>query len=355
MIETASLRSNAYLGDILQQPAVLGRTLAALAAADFSAFRALAARLASGELRRLVLTGMGASYHALHPICLQLIAGGLPAQMMETSELLHYAPALLDPATLVLAVSQSGRGVEVLQLLERTRGRVPLAAVTNTADSPLAAQAEAVFVTPAGAEASVSCKTFTAALAALAVVGRALAGEAVEPALAELATAPEAAGQYLADWEAHVGSAAEHLAGARYMVLAGRGPSLAAACNGALIIKEAALFPAEGMSCAAFRHGPLELISPEVFVLVFAGDERTAQLNTNLFKDIVTGGGWGVLVGTGAGPDAGRDAFTLPAAPAAALPILEILPAQMASLALALLNGHQAGVFGHASKVTGAE
>jgi len=116
-------------------------------------------------LRRIVLTGMGSSYHVLHPLMYTLIHCGLPAQMIETSELIHYAPALIEPHTLVIAVSQSGRSVEIIQLLERAHNKAPLISVTNSPDSPLATQSEATVLTYAGEEYTVSCKTYLTALA----------------------------------------------------------------------------------------------------------------------------------------------------------------------------------------------
>jgi hypothetical protein len=68
-------------------------------------------------------------------------------------------------------------------------------------------------------------------------------------------------------------------------------------------------------------------------------------------QDILAAGGLAETVGMGAG----SPPFSLPACPAAALPILEILPAQMLSLSLAELQGIEAGRFLHASKVTAIE
>ncbi len=338
-----------YLADLLAQPVALRDTLAGLG--DYRGLRPFAGRLAAGELRRVVLTGMGASYHALHPLYLSLIARGLTAQMVETAELIHHAPALMEPRTLVVAVSQSGRSVETLILLDRIRGRSPLVAVTNTADSPLAAQAEAVVFTHAGVESTVSCKTYVATLAALSVLGEALIGQDPARRLAELASAPDLAARYLANWEKHVAALSRHLAGVRRVIIAGRGASLAAAGTAGLIIKEAAHFPAEGMSSAAFRHGPFEMVSPEMFVLVYAGGEPTVALNARLVADVLAAGGQAALVQES--PEA--DAFALPPSPASARPVLEILPAQMLSVALAQLHGHEAGRFVRATKITATE
>ncbi|HSB75811.1 MAG TPA: hypothetical protein VLC12_09190, partial [Terriglobales bacterium] len=54
-----------YLQDILQQPARLSATLESLR--ETAALGEVARRLQRGEFRRVVLTGMGSSFHALHP------------------------------------------------------------------------------------------------------------------------------------------------------------------------------------------------------------------------------------------------------------------------------------------------
>jgi glucosamine--fructose-6-phosphate aminotransferase (isomerizing) len=291
---------------------------------------------------------MGTSFHALHLLNLMLAARGLFTLMLETSELIHHAPALLSSDTLAVAVSQSGRSAEIVELLKRTSGRVPLVGVTNTADSPLAQASDMTLLTRAGDEFSVSSKTYVTALAALAWLGDALTCQDPRLTLAALDQAPIAMAQYLARWREHVEALCEQLAGVRSLFFVGRGSSLAAVGTGALIVKESAHFAAEGLSSAAFRHGPLDMVSPGVFVLVYAGGEPTVELNIRLAEDICAAGGQGALVRS----SLQVGAYSLPPAPEVIRPLLEILPAQMVSLALARLKGHEAGRFGRATKVT---
>lgn len=333
-----------YLRDIFNQPVALRDTIIGLAGTE--AVRPFASRLASGELRRIVLTGMGSSFHALHPLCLKLIAHGLTAQMIETSELIHHAPALFGPRTLVVAVSQSGQSIEIIHLLEKNRGA--LLGVTNTGDSPLAKRADAVVLTRAGAESTVSCKTYVAALAALAVVGEMLTGQDTRPILTELTAAPEAMESYLTGWETYVAQLHQQMADIRQLIIVGRGSSLAAVGTAGLIIKEAAHFPTEGMSCAAFRHGPFEMITPELFVLVYSGSEPTRDINARMVSDVQTAGGKAALVAESSRPGP----WSLPSVSECVRPILEILPAQLLSVVLAQLRGHEAGRFQRASKIT---
>jgi glucosamine--fructose-6-phosphate aminotransferase (isomerizing) len=339
-----AILEGAYLRDLLAQPQALADTVAGL-----REIKEWKPRAAGWET--IVLTGMGSSLHALHPLHLRLVQAGYPARMVETAELLHSQAALLHDRALVVVVSQSGRSIEIVQLLDRlTRPPRPpfVLAVTNTADSPLATRAHALVRIRAGLESSVSCKTYLATLVALEWLGSALGGEDLDSTLRELEPAAAAAQVYLSGWRKHVRQLMLELGGVQHLFITGRGRSLAAAGTGGLILKESTHLPAEGMSSPAFRHGPFEMVRREGFVLVLAGDPATAALNEALVRDVRAAGGRAVLVG----PDAGQGAFRLPDVPERLLPVVEMLPLQMVSLALGALAGREPGRFERATKVT---
>jgi len=347
---TAPLRivEGSYLRDILDQPLALERTLARLQST--SALEDVARRLRDGT--RLVLTGMGSSHLGLAPLHLRLVDAGLAPLTVEASELVHYQRALLDEGGLVVLVSQSGRSAEILRVLELVRGRgVATLAVTNTPESPLAREATAVVLTEAGEEATVSCKTYLAAQMALGWLGEVLTGGDREGARAARAETVPGVAAYLAAWRSHVEWLAERLEGVRAVYYTGRGPSLAAAGVAGLVTKESTHRPAEGMSSAAFRHGPMELVGAGVFLLAFAGAARTRALNEALVADVRAAGARGFL----AAEDAAEPALRLPAVPELARPVVELLPAEMITLAIAALDGREAGRFERVTKVTGTE
>lgn len=349
-METNSKHMANYPDNILEQPAAVRATAANLA--DEHEFAVWAAQLANGQFRQIVLTGMGASYAALHPLTLQLVTLGIPAQRIETSELLYHAPRLLDEQTLVIAASQSGASAEILRLFERTRPEhIPLIGVTNTPESLLAQASDLVVLTTAGAEHSVSSKTYVAMLAALHLLGTALCGQHYSTAQRELMETADAMERYLAQRDEYVSALTELLAPIRHVVLTGRGASLAAVGAGSLIIQEAAHFACLGMSSASFRHGPLELIAPDLFVLVYHGAAPTQELNARLASDIRAAGGQSALVEEA--DEVGI--FKLPLVSDATLPLMEILVPEMFSLALAQLGGLNAGQFARGTKVTTTE
>ena len=354
-METTSYRiiEGQYLRDILDQPRAMAATLERLEISK--ELRALGSGLRDGRFTRVVLTGMGASFHALRPLFLRLNAHGYTAAAVETSELVHSLERWLAPETLIVAVSQSGESAEIVRLIENNRHRAAVVGITNAAGSALAQGAEASIVTMAGRESSVSCKTYVTALIALHLLGEFLCGRISNDderlTREELAEAVPAVASYLDGWKKHVVEIAAELGRVRNLFLLGRGESLAASGAGALIIKESVRLHAEGMSGAAFRHGPLEIVDDATFAVVFAGVESTRDLQARLADDIRRAGG---RIGWIA-EDATAGAWSLPKMPRDLRPMLEILPVQMMTLALAAEIGIEAGRFGRVSKITTTE
>lgn len=338
-----------YLSDLLSQPQAVSATWRQLS--DWGHRKEIAQLRGSGRFERIVLTGMGSSYFALHPLCIQLAGNGWTPLMLETSELVHFYSHLLAPTTLVVAVSQSGQSAEMVRLLELNAGKAAVIGVTNNEGGHLATLATVAVLTAAGDEYSVSCKTYLCTLMALPVVGAALCGLDVARCLRGLEEAGEKVQSYLQGWESHVLEFCDLLRDVRDMFLVGRGPSLAAACTGALILKEAAHFHAEAMSSAALRHGPYEMLGPGTLVGVFAGSERTRALNDKLADDLERSGVQVMPFSS----HARHPACRLPEVSELVRPMVEILPIQMMTLALGAIANREPGVFERATKVTDIE
>ena len=259
-------------------------------------------------------------------------------------------PQLLDSRTLMVVVSQSGRSAEIVRLLDRNGGAV-IFGLTNDAASPLAAKSNIMALIQAGPESSVSCKTTTATLAALALLGEAVSKSSGDSARNQLELAAAFVEKYLAQWQTHVDSLIEELQGVRHLFITGRGASLVATGIGGMMMKEAAHFPAEGLGSAALRHGPFEMLDKDCCVLVLAGAPHVQLLHKKLLEDVRETGAKAQLVGTAAG----LEAFRLPELSSETRPIAEMIPLQMVSLALATMGGREPGKFERIGKVTTSE
>jgi glutamine---fructose-6-phosphate transaminase (isomerizing) len=331
----------AYLSDIRQQPDSLQQLLdSRFDPAAMSLLRRLA------DFDRVVLTGMGASLHALYPPFLALAATGLPVWHVETSELLGQAAGLVTPRTLLWITSQSGRSAEITALLGRFSGQRPaVLGFTNDVASPLALSSDAVIELHSGAEHAVGTRSYVNSLAAHA---RATAAVLEVELAAEVSEAPSRLARYLGQWDEHI-LAWETAVTEQILFAVARGASLAAARTGALIIKEAAKSPIEAMSAPQFRHGPLEMADKRTCVIVLPGNPRDVPLNERLAADVTAVGANAVTLspsrdGTGPQlPDLTTDD---------ARPLGEILPFQILSVVLAERLGYEPGAFRQIGKVT---
>lgn len=338
-----------YTDNILGQPAALRSLLAEI---NIDAVRRLAARVSAGEFDRIILTGMGASFYAAYPAWCLLTAAGLPAWWLEAGELAETASALVTPKTLVWIVAQAGQVPEGLALLDALATRPPalVLATTNQLDSPLALRAGLVQPLHTAKENGVATRSFLNTLAATQLQALAMAGLDLSPALEALGRAADALAGYLEGWDGILARLDELVPAANRLLLLGRGASLAAALDGALVLKEAARASAEGMSIGQFRHGPLELADPRLTVLVFEGAAPLAAADRHLAQTIVDCGGRAVLV-TADGVSA-PDRLPAPAADGPAAPMAQIVPVQLLSLLLARRQGFETADFRHLGKVT---
>jgi glucosamine--fructose-6-phosphate aminotransferase (isomerizing) len=343
---SVSTSSSAYLTDILDQP----RRLRALLLSR--SWEAVAPLAQDSRFERIVLTGMGASLFALWPAWLILAQAGQPAWLVETGELLHATPELMTSRTLVVAASQSGRSAEVVALGEHRSTFGMLVGLTNDSTSPLGQQADVAIDIESGEEHAVSTRSYVNTLAAGALAADILTGQT--SSWESLRGGVEAIDAYLETWRDRVDLTTEVIGLPQRLFLLGRGVSLAAAHCGALVIKEAAKWPAEAMSSGQFRHGPLELADPLMTAVILAGHTvPDRERNVRLRDDIERYGGRAALAAPGLG-DA-RTALPIASTEGPALAIAEVIALQLLSVAIAEQTGIEPGVFRHLGKITTVE
>jgi glutamine---fructose-6-phosphate transaminase (isomerizing) len=344
-----------FRADVEAQGAVVGTLLDALAgpaAVELGAVRRLAP-----DRTPVVITGMGSSLSA------SLTAAGVRAgrriDVCEAGELLHYGLDSLDPAALVVLVSQSGRSAETLEVGRRlqARGR-PTVAIVNDTTSPLAEIAGAILPMRAGTEASVAVRTWVATFVLVQALVDVLAP--TQPSFVDAARAAGLPG-LLAALGADPGlcaAAAEVLDRVDALAIIGRGPALAAAEYGALVVKETAALPAEAMSGGSFRHGPMEIAGPRLGVVVLAPTDATHDLATRLAADTAGCGSptWLITDSDGNAPvAAGLLVTRLPAVPHRLVPVTLAVPLQHLAASLAVARGREPGVLQRSGKVTEVE
>jgi glutamine---fructose-6-phosphate transaminase (isomerizing) len=272
--------------DMAAQPAVLG----ALAGRRDEIVASVAGPAPAG----IVIVARGSSDHAgIFGRYLLEAATGLPVALAAPSLQNLYGVRPRVEGWLAVAISQSGRTPEIATVLERFREAGARAvAVTNDPDSPLARAASVHVSLDAGEELAVpATKTFTAQLAAMALVAEALGR--VPFGAADWKRLPGTVEEVLRDASAAERVAAQ-LEGVDELACVGRGYLMCVALEAALKLREAAGVRAEGWSAADFRHGPLTVVGPGLPTLAVSAAGPAAADVAELAEQL-SGGGAPVL------------------------------------------------------------
>jgi glucosamine--fructose-6-phosphate aminotransferase (isomerizing) len=348
-----NLIDNPYVKDILSQG---GSVKGALEQFDPKTLRSLTDLIHGGSFDRIILTGMGGSYFASYPVWLILVNAGLPAIQVDCAELIHHSRPLITKRTLLWVTSQSGRSAEIIAVLELVKQTgATLLATLNDLSSPLA-QAGGKYIIPLHAETekTVSTRTYINSLALGQLAALALTEGNLSQAMDDLNVTSSGLMNYLSEWEKNLQEIQKRITPPQSLVLLGRGPSLAAANAGALILGEASKFAAIGMQAGEFRHGPMELVSPKLTVLIFAGPPETRELNHRLYKDLSDAGAHTFWVTT---PDEANEetCIHMPRAQGIGIPLAEIVPIQMLTVHIAIANNVEPGKFFRIGKITLSE
>ncbi|AXC14148.1 Glucosamine-6-phosphate deaminase [isomerizing], alternative [Acidisarcina polymorpha] len=314
-------------------------------------------RNASG---RLIYSGMGASIFAVIPAVSRLLENGYPAQIAESSELLHYGSASLTKEDVGILISRSGESVEVVRLAEKMReAGMTVIGVTNVPGSPLEQLADHTLTIGSQADQLIAVQTYTGTVLTLLLLAEeAISGSSLEFSQAASAMLPQLSAHIDACFEASE-SWRHWLEPSGVLYLLGRGPALASVQEGALLMHETAKASAVGMSSGQFRHGPVEWVSAESRVLVFGAPEATQAIDRSLANDLYRMGAQVRWIGPSqGGSDSGEHAPALipwPDVAPAFAPVFDVVPMQVASYRLALWRGIVPGDFRYASEITSAE
>jgi len=251
----------------------------------------------------------------------------------------YCAPPSLKGA-LVVGISQSGRSPDIIAVVEegRRQGR-PTLVITNVPDSPLAQAADYVINLQAGPEQAVAAtKTYTASLAALALVSSCLAND--DQAMAALQRLPALMQQTLDGLWPRLPRVERY----RYMdrcAVLGRGFNFATAFEISLKIKELTRTVAEPYSSADFLHGPVAMVQEGFPVMVVAPTGQVLEDMRTLTQRLIQSQAERIVISDEA-ELLGQAHLALPlpgGVPEWLSPAVAVLPGQLFGLALAQARG----------------
>ncbi|GGT27209.1 glutamine--fructose-6-phosphate transaminase (isomerizing) [Streptomyces chromofuscus] len=276
------------LKEIAEQPKAVADTL--LGRIDATGSLTLdEVRIPAGVLRevdKVVIVACGTAFHA------GLIAKyaiehwtRIPCEVELASEF-RYRDPILDPQTLVIAISQSGETMDTLMALRHAREQGSrVLAICNTNGSTIPRESDAVLYTHAGPEVAVaSTKAFLTQLVACYLVALYLGqvrgtkwGDEIQDVIRDLSHISGAVERVLETMEP-VRELARSLADKDTVLFLGRHVGYPVALEGALKLKELAYMHAEGFAAGELKHGPIALIEEDLPVVVVVPSPRGRSL-----------------------------------------------------------------------------
>ena len=315
-----------FLVDILNEPDELLKSLAYTMGPGRSALDEASALVRSAP--RLYLTGIGSSWHAGLGIATLLEAAGCAVCVIDTSEMLHFAET--PPGSVVIAMSRSGRSTEIVQLVDKLRGRARIVAITNTPDSPLVRGADILLRMETAFDHMVSVTMYSALCLVGGLLARAVARSLNGAAARALEQAIHAAKRALPAWQECVANNGWFTAEAPVYFLA-RGTSLASCHEARLLWEEAAKAPATAMTVGGFRHGSQEMLREGMRIGLWLDPDHMRSEDLALAADLRKLGVKVMFIGQDL-PDGAADlALALPPVAQPWQFVIDIIPAQLAA------------------------
>lgn len=316
--------------EIHEQPELL-RRIAAEDGAELLGLRAVVQRA-----KEIWLTGCGTAYHA----------GMIGAQLLNSREVVrsravhaHELPQLVPTLTAddaLIALSQSGETIDVLDALRAARQRtVRLAALVNVPGSSIAHEVGTHLLIGAGPERSVLSTKAYAAMVGYLIKLAYLDGGVANLILREAAGAMD---ELLSSGSIQlVEKVAAELQHDRHMFLLGSGMQYPLALEGALKIKEVSYLHAEGFPAGELKHGVIALIEPGTPVVALVPEDETrGRILVNVGEVKARGA---KVIGLSAEPHPSFDVHIPVCASGLAYALAAVVPLQLLGLHLARLKG----------------
>lgn len=126
---------------------------------------------------KLVTSGMGKAGQIAQNIATTFSSTGTPAVFLHPSEAQHGDLGILQANDVILAISNSGKTREIIELIELKNNlypAIPVIVITGNSDSPVACKADCLIPTGSPAEVCTLGLTPTTSTTVMTVIGDAL-------------------------------------------------------------------------------------------------------------------------------------------------------------------------------------
>jgi len=304
------------------------------------------------SLKKITVIACGTAYHAgmVAKYAIEKWAK-IPVEVEIASEY-RYRDPIIDPGTLVIAISQSGETMDTLMAVRHAKAAgARVLAICNTNSSTIPRESDAVLYTHAGPEIAVaSTKALLTQMIAVYLIGLHLAqvngqlsDDQVQHLYRELLELPGKIEQILETVEP-LRELTRSFSENNIVLFLGRNIGYPVALEGALKLKELAYIHAEGFAGGELKHGPIALIDngTPVIAILPAGHEHALdeKMLSNIQEVKARGARVIVIAEEGAHVEGAEHIIRIPIVPALLQPVLATVPLQVFAYEMAVARGN---------------
>jgi glucosamine--fructose-6-phosphate aminotransferase (isomerizing) len=304
------------------------------------------------SLKKITVIACGTAYHAglVAKYAIEKWAK-IPVDVEIASEF-RYRDPIIDSATLVIAISQSGETMDTLMAVRHAKAAgARVLSICNTNSSTIPRESDAVLYTHAGPEIAVaSTKALLTQIIAVYLIGLHLAqangslsDNQVHEIYNELLELPGKIEQILETVEP-LRELTRKFAKNDTVLFLGRNIGYPVALEGALKLKELAYIHAEGFAGGELKHGPIALIDQgtPVIAILPAGKEHALdeKMLSNIQEVKARGARVIVIAEEGVVVEGAEHVITIPNVRPIFQPILATVPLQVFAYEMAVARGN---------------
>ena len=304
------------------------------------------------SLKKITVIACGTAYHAglVAKYAIEKWAK-IPVDVEIASEF-RYRDPIIDSATLVIAISQSGETMDTLMAVRHAKAAgARVLSICNTNSSTIPRESDAVLYTHAGPEIAVaSTKALLTQIIAVYLIGLHLAqangslsDRQVSEIYNELLELPGKIEQILETVEP-LRELTRKFAKNDTVLFLGRNIGYPVALEGALKLKELAYIHAEGFAGGELKHGPIALIDQgtPVIAILPAGKEHALdeKMLSNIQEVKARGARVIVIAEEGVVVEGAEHVIMIPTARPIFQPILATVPLQVFAYEMAVARGN---------------
>jgi glucosamine--fructose-6-phosphate aminotransferase (isomerizing) len=304
------------------------------------------------SLKKITVIACGTAYHAglVAKYAIEKWAK-IPVDVEIASEF-RYRDPIIDSATLVIAISQSGETMDTLMAVRHAKAAgARVLSICNTNSSTIPRESDAVLYTHAGPEIAVaSTKALLTQIIAVYLIGLHLAqangslsDDQVHEIYNELLELPGKIEQILETVEP-LRELTRKFAKNDTVLFLGRNIGYPVALEGALKLKELAYIHAEGFAGGELKHGPIALIDQgtPVIAILPAGKEHALdeKMLSNIQEVKARGARVIVIAEEGVVVEGAEHVITIPNVRPIFQPILATVPLQVFAYEMAVARGN---------------